>query len=107
MLFGLVIDFVMRSAVDMNNRYLSLIPRRRSRYPEVKLSDLDYADDIALFDESENTMAETTEAIRATAGKPGLQMSCKKKYCQLAVNLVKQLQLFHLEHVEMKGLSKW
>ena len=78
MLFGLAIDFVMRLAVDKNNRDLTLIPRRSSRYPEVKLADLDYADDIALFEESENTMAETTKAIRATEGKLGLQMSFKK-----------------------------
>ena len=78
MLFGLAIDFVMRSAVDKNNGGLTLIPRRSSRYPEVKLEDLDYADNIALFEESENTMAETTEAIRATAGNRGLQMSFKK-----------------------------
>ena len=78
MLFGLAIDFVMRSAVGKNNRGLTLIPRQSSRYPEGKLADLDYADDIALFEESENTMAETTGAIRATAGKLGLQMSFKK-----------------------------
>ena len=71
-------DFVMRAAVDKNNSGLTLIPRRSSRYPEVKLADLDYADDIALFEESETKMAETTEAIRATAGKLGLQMSFKK-----------------------------
>ena len=34
--------------------------------------------DVALFEESENTVAETTEAIRATAGKLGLQMIFKK-----------------------------
>ena len=68
----------MRSAVDKNNRGLTLIPQRSSRYPEVKLADLYYADDIALIEEAENTMAETIEAIRATAGKLGLQMSFKK-----------------------------
>ena len=36
------------------------------------------SDDIALFEESEAEMAETTEAIRVTAGKLGLQMSFKK-----------------------------
>ena len=78
MLFWLAIDFVMRAAVDKNSSGLTLIPRRSSRYPEVKLADLDYADDITLFEESETKMAETTEAIRATAGKLGLQMSFKK-----------------------------
>ena len=71
MLFGLAIDFVMRSAVDKNNRGLTLIPRLSSTYPEVKLADIDYVYDRALFEESENTTAETTEAIRTTAGKSG------------------------------------
>ena len=44
----------------------------------MRLSDLDYADDIALFEESATKMAETTEAIRSLAGKLGLHMSFKK-----------------------------
>ena len=78
LLFGLAIDFVMKIAVDKENRGLTLIPRRSSRYPTVKLADLDYADDIALFEESEVEMAKTTEAIRVMAGKLGLKMSYKK-----------------------------
>ena len=105
MLFGLAIDFVMRAAVDKNNSGLTLIPRRSSRYPEVKLADLDYADDIALFEESETKMAETTEAIRVAAGKLGLQMSFKKtEILPIQCQSSKQLQLFHLE---MKASSKW
>ena len=78
LLFGLAIDFVMRAAVDANNSGLILTPRCSSRYPEVRLPDLDYADDIALFEDSDLKMANTTEAIRATAGKLGLKMSFKK-----------------------------
>ena len=58
MLFGLAIDFVRRAAVDKNNSSLTLIPRRSSRYPEVKLTDMDHADDITLFEESETKMAD-------------------------------------------------
>ena len=65
MLFGLAIDFVMRAAVDKNNSGLTLIPRCSSRYPENKLGDLNCADYIALFEESETKVAETTEVIRA------------------------------------------
>ena len=78
LLFGLAIDFVMKIAVDKDNRGLTLTPRRSSRYPAEKLADLDYADDIALFEASEAAMAVTTEAIRNIAGKLGLQMSHKK-----------------------------
>ena len=69
----------MRAAVDKNKSVVTLITRRSSRDPEVKFADLDYAGDIALFEESETKMAEARAgAIRATAGKLGLQMSCKK-----------------------------
>lgn len=60
MMFGLAIDFVMRTAVDKNNRGLTLLPRRSSRYPEVKLADPNYADDIALFEDSDYKMSGTT-----------------------------------------------
>ena len=59
MLFGLAIDFVMKAAVDKNNSGLTLIPQRSLRYPEVKLADLDYADDKALFEESETNRSQT------------------------------------------------
>ena len=54
LLFGLTIDFVMKTTVDAQNTGLTLIPRRSSRYPQVNLPDLDYADDIALFEENED-----------------------------------------------------
>ena len=51
---------------------------RSSRYPEVKLADLEYADEIALFEDSDAEIANTAEATRAIAGKLGLKMSYKK-----------------------------
>ena len=68
----------MKTAVDKDNRGLTLTPPRSSRYPAEKLADLDYADDIALCEASEAAMAETTEAIRNIAGNLDLQMSYKK-----------------------------
>ena len=53
--------------MDKNNRGTTLLPRQSLRYPKVRFSNLDYADDIALFEESDTRMAETTEAIRTTA----------------------------------------
>ena len=43
-----------------------------------KLPDLDYADDTALFEESDADMVETTEAILDVTGKLGLKMSYKR-----------------------------
>ena len=54
----------MKVAVDKNKRGITLEPRS-SGYLEVKLADLDYADDIDLrsFEEHDAEMANTTEAI--------------------------------------------
>ena len=71
-------DVTYLNTVDKDNRGLTVTPQRSSRYPAEKLADLDYADDIALFEASEAAMAETTEAIRNIAGKLCLQMSYKK-----------------------------
>ena len=68
----------MRTAVDNDKRRLSLMPRRSSRYPAEKLADLDYANDIAVFEETATEIAQITEAIRDIAGKLGLKMSNKK-----------------------------
>ena len=78
LLFELDVDFVMKIAVDKDNRGLTLVPRMSSMYLKVKLADLDYADDTALFEETDVKMAKTTEAIREIAGKLGLKMSYKK-----------------------------
>ena len=56
LMFGLAIDFVMRQAVDKSNRGIALIPRQSSRYLEVRFTDLDYADDIGLFEDSDTRM---------------------------------------------------
>ena len=67
MLFGLDIDFFIRVAVDKNKSGLALIIRCSSIYPEGKIAYFPYTDDIALFEESDTKMSETTEAIRALA----------------------------------------
>ena len=59
LLFGLATDFVMKAAVDHNNRGLTLLPRRSSRYPALKLADRDLDYDITLFEEIDSKMAKT------------------------------------------------
>ena len=71
LLVGLAFDLIMKVAFDKHKRGLTLVPKRSSRYPEAELADLDYADDITLFEETDVEMAKTTEAIRAIAWKLG------------------------------------
>ena len=78
LLLGLAIEFVMRTAVEEDKRGLKLMPRRKSRYPADKLSDLDYADHKALFEEIDAEMTETAEVICYITGKLGLNMSYKQ-----------------------------
>ena len=47
-LFIIVLDYALRTAID-DREGLTLTRRRSSRHPASHLSDLDYADDIALF----------------------------------------------------------
>ena len=47
-LFIVVLDYALRTAID-EREGLTLTRRRSSRHPASHLSDLDYADDIALF----------------------------------------------------------
>ena len=68
----------MKVAVDKDKRGITLVLKRSSRYPELKLADLDYADGIALFGETDVEMAKKTEAICAIAGIFGLEMCYKK-----------------------------
>ena len=49
-LFIMVLDYVLRKSLDLNNtKGLQLHPRKSSRHPAVHLTDADFADDIALI----------------------------------------------------------
>ena len=48
-LFTIVLDYVMREAMIITDNFRFTLSKRRSRrHPPVRLSDLDFADDIAL-----------------------------------------------------------
>ena len=49
-LFIMVLDYVLRMSLDLNNtKGLQLHPRKSSRHPAVHLTDADFADDMALI----------------------------------------------------------
>ena len=74
-LFGLAIDFVMKTTDDVQNTRLTLISRCIVPGTHEYLPDLDYVDDIALFEENEMSMAKITEVLRQSASKLRLMMS--------------------------------
>ena len=54
LLFILCLDYALRQAIDLKtySNGLTITPRQSRRHPETKLTDLDFADDIALLNDS-------------------------------------------------------
>ena len=52
--------------------------RMSSRYPEQKLSDFAFADDIALLDNTEEKLQMATDEVAARGAKAGLITNVKK-----------------------------
>ena len=102
--FGLAIDFVMKIAVDKDKRRLTLVPRR-SRYLQVKLADMNYTDDITLFNQSVNG-AEAHATIQRIAISNSIYPIYAHEYSQnnliFMTNLIMWLKPHHwkLQHVK-------
>ncbi|KAI8503453.1 hypothetical protein Bbelb_184240 [Branchiostoma belcheri] len=71
LLFTVTIDFVMRRAMGRSDFGIPWEGDRR-------LTDLDFADDIALTAESQLTLQDMTTSAETEAGKVGLRISCQK-----------------------------
>lgn len=78
MLFGILIDWVLKNALDKNDLGMILERRRSSRYQQRRLSDLDFADDIALIDETEERLQYATSKVEEQGTKVGLCVNSKK-----------------------------
>ena len=70
LLFLILIDYVLKHSLDDNKLVMVLEKRISSRYPEQKLSDLAFADDIALLDNTEEKLQKATDEVRSA--KAGL-----------------------------------
>ena len=71
LLFLIVMDWIMKQATDNGNRGLEWLDGH-------KLADLDFADDIALLDETWSGMQQLTSKIEEVAQKVGLYMNTGK-----------------------------
>ena len=78
LLFGIVIDWVLKNSLDKNNLGIVLEKRRSSRYQQQRLSDLDFADDIVLIEESEQRLQHATSEVEEKGRKVGLTINSKK-----------------------------
>ena len=81
-LFLLVIDFIMRQAINDTSMGIQWANHTR-------LTDLDFADDLSLLAERRVTLQEMTANLETEAGKVGLRISAEKtKVMQIGVDLV-------------------
>ena len=81
-LFILVVDYVMRMSVDnINENGFQIHPRKSSRHPAVFITDLDFADDIALISNSLENAQALLQSLESAANCVGLHLNeTKTKY---------------------------
>ena len=80
-LFSIVLAYVMRQAINGREEELGFeLERRRSRHhpSAVRITDLDFADDIALLSEEINQAQELLNRVETEAAKVGLHVNAKK-----------------------------
>jgi hypothetical protein len=78
-LFIICLDYVLRKALDQNAELgFTLHEARSRRYPAVKLTDVDYADDLALLTNNIQDATALLHKIEEAASEVGLYINAKK-----------------------------
>ncbi|MCG8432081.1 MAG: reverse transcriptase family protein, partial [Candidatus Omnitrophica bacterium] len=81
LLFGVLIDFVLRKACDQNRYGICIRERKRTLFGTDKgllLPDLDYADDVTLLETSDNHGNRLLNSVARAGGEVGLSVSVPK-----------------------------
>ena len=85
-LFVIVIDYVMTTALRGKDLGFTVNPRRSRRYPAVKVTDVDFADDLALTTDTAEQAQNLLLSLELAANSVGLHLNeSKTKY--IRVNL--------------------
>ena len=91
-LFILVLDYVLRLSLDsMQEKGIEIQPRRSRRYPAEHLTDLDFADDLALFSQSVKDAESLLHSLEQEAAKVGLY--CNESKTKFICTTTDPLQL--------------
>ena len=79
-IFAIVIDYCMRKAIEGQEEKLGVIVERRKsrRSPPLVVTDLDFADDIALIAQEIEQAQELLHKVEVEANKVGLHINTKK-----------------------------
>ena len=79
-LFIIVLDYALKEAFKISNTDCGIViePRKSRRHPEVRISDLAYADDIALLNTSLELAENLLHCVEQTASDVGLYLNAPK-----------------------------
>ena len=78
-LFILVLDYVLRQSLDLNNTSgFQIHPRKSSRHPAIHLTDADFADDIALISNTISDAQTLLNSLESAANCVGLYLNDSK-----------------------------
>ena len=78
-LFVIALDYVLRTSIDGNTDLgFTLTQSRSRRYPAVKVTDADYADDIALFADNIEDAQDMLHSLESAAAVVGLHVNAEK-----------------------------
>ena len=113
-LFVIVLDYALREAIDGREEELGfhLTKRRSRRIGPTVLTDLDFADDIALLSEEMSQAQTLLNRVETSVGKVGLKMNAAKtkfmSFNQTQVPVITTSEGIHLDKVEdFKYLGAW
>ena len=98
-LFIIVLDYVLRTAID-DIGGLTLTRRRNTRQPASRLSDLDYADDIALFSDTIQEAEVLLHKVESSS-KSGLFLNPTAKSTRISTRLL-MIALSHQMGVKLR-----
>ena len=107
---GVLIDWVLKHALD-ENAGIVLERRRSSRYRQYRLSDLDFADDITLIDDTVERLQHANSLLEEKGSKVGLTinskktkvMSVSKQECNTNITLTNQDALENVQNFNYLG----
>ena len=103
-LFVVVLDYVLRMSLDnMNEKGLTTQPRRSSRHPAQHLTDLDFADDLALIAESISDAESLLQSLEFAASQVGLY--CNEGKTEFLTTSPSPSELKSLNNVNIKRVE--
>ena len=105
-LFVVVLDYIMRHALKdiQANTGIVLEERKSRRYPEIRLHDLDFADDIGLLSTSISTAETLLQSIEDASNCVGLHLNAGKTKT-LLVNIPTTSNVHTLDGTKLENIS--